>query len=493
MIVLGGNTMTFSEEKYPEVSRSIKTRRAALQFIFPFYLIEEKIEEFVKQMLKEDFVFFNLKDSDLETQFYGKIKVRHRSLESYFMPNIEPILFPESYRDKEGFRRFSKKIDSSCEFISPHLKTDFTINSLDVYICPFHIGIMNIRVTLPENLEYSDVLSFAETFRVLEPISEDKENTKIISKGKTHSMVKDFIFNELLPIMKEYVHENDMESSYFGSLPFFVDERMYVVGHITLPTDATITKTDLYRAGQLNGYDETGNPYIGALNPTYIEKYYEQQVYDRWATETFYVTSEYHFVCITKSEGKVEEKLASQMYGDHYYAMLLFYYYKIVLLKLSHDHSKIDVENDQAETELLIIMINQFSAKYFFYEVNSTTTGKELFHMIRKLFRIDPLYLEVKETLADLYQSQEKMSTNRLNYLLQILTIYTVVSGIFGMNLVIEDLKEGFKWSNVSKYTFFEYFVLIVMLSGIIISSVLGLFFVKSWLKEKRSRKKKMF
>ncbi|RFU66811.1 hypothetical protein [Bacillus sp. V59.32b] len=196
---------------------------------------------------------------------------------------------------------------------------------------------------------------------------------------------------------------------------------------------------------------------------------------------------------MTKASGKLEEALASEMYGQHYYELLLFFYYKIVLLKLTHEHSRIDIEKDQSQTELLIIMITEFSAKYLFPEVNSTTSGKEITHILKEVFEIDRLYEDVVKTLSGLYQNQDKLTTNRNNYLLQILTIYTVVSGIYGMNLVIEDWKGKIRWSKIPDYSFFEYISLFVALSGIVISAILGVVALEKWIKEQRSKKNKIF
>ncbi len=183
------------------------------------------------------------------------------------------------------------------------------------------------------------------------------------------------------------------------------------------------------------------------------------------------------------------------MYGQHFYTLLLFFYYKIVLLKLAHEHSQIDVEKDQSDTEQLIFMITQFSAKYLFTEVNSTAIGKELFKKTDETFRIAPLYREVKETLSYLYQNQDKLSGKSSNYLLQILTIYTVISGIFGMNLYIEDWKGKLPWKAYMDYTLYEWIAVIVTTSGLIISAILGLFLFpeKMAAREKKPKKKECF
>ncbi|RFU60754.1 magnesium transporter CorA family protein [Peribacillus glennii] len=481
------------QEKNPSMTEGMKADRSLLQFIFPFMLEDRKTKEFVDRLLKDDFTFFMLKDMDQQDKFYGGLKVNHRMLEKYFLPNVEQILFPGDMEEREGLRRFTRNVELKSTFRSPHLHTEFTIHSLDIFLCPFHIGIMNIRVSLPKDLDYTDVLYFADTFRVMEPIVEDEEKTRIDSGKASYKKVKDFIFNELTPVLKEFIDQNKADSSYFGSLPFFIDERMYVISYISLPEDCKVTKADLYRAGQLNGYDRGGQPFVGAKNPDYIDRYYRKNIYDRWADDTYYVAGEYCFACVTNVKGELDELLASQMYGQHYYALLLFFYYKIVLLKLTHEHSKIDIEKDQEQTELLIVMITEFSAKYQFPEINSTTSGKEIFHIVKNVFDLERLYEDVKKTLSSLYQNQDQMAANRNNYLLQILTIYTVVSGIYGMNLVIEDWKGKVRWAKVADYSFFEYITLFVALTGIAISSILGVIFLKKWIKEQRSRKNKIF
>ncbi|WP_163099442.1 hypothetical protein [Peribacillus alkalitolerans] len=484
--------------EYTETNRGlthrIQTEKTLFQFMFPFSLRNNGKGNFMEAMLEQGFHFFNLKDTNQEGKYYGEHSISHRSLEKYFLPNIEPILFPKSYKSREGFRRFSKEMDLDCNLSSEHLNTSFHIPSFDILICPFHIGIMNIRVELPSGLSVTDALQFGDIFRVMEPIMKDEENMKIGCGEKIFSKMKDFIFETLCPLMVDYMEQHKENSPYFGSLPFFIDERMYVLGYLAVVPETEITKVDLFRIGQLNGYDREGNPVAGALNEKYINRYYDRNVYDRWADETYYVTSDYTFCCITKSDSEeMKNQLASQMYGQHFYALLLYFYYKIVLMKLTYEHSKIDIEKDQSSLEKIILMITEFSAKYFFPEVNSRTSGKEIFQIVKDVYQIEHLYEHVKKTLETLYQNQEKLAAKRNNYLLQILTTYTVISGIYGMNLVIKDWEGKIKWGKIPGYTLFEWISLIVALSGITVGTILGLSALTKWIKERKSNKNELY
>ncbi|RDW16950.1 hypothetical protein CWR48_15190 [Oceanobacillus arenosus] len=467
---------------------------ATQQFLFPFLLKDGKIEAFIKRLQQGDFTFFSVEDKEQQDQYYGRMKVSHANLETYFMPNIEPILFPDSIHDREGLRRFSKNMDREYSFVSPHLTTTFVIASIDIIICPFHIGLMNIRVHFPEDLATNDILHFGDLFRMLTINEEEAFNVKVGLNEDSLYSVKDLIYHELLQEFTEYIDNRSADSTtYFGSLPFFIDERMYVISFLPLNEEIEITAKDLYRIGELNGYDANGEAYVGASNPDYIQRYYEEKVYDRWGDTTYYVTSDTHFSCVTKKKGGLGKQLSQQMYGEHFYGLLLFFYYKLVLLKLSHDYSKVEVEKDMRKVELLMIMITTFTSKYYLPEVNSTSAGKEIFRDVKRIFRIEKLYEDVKHSLAILYQNQDKWDGKRLNYLIQILTIYTVISGIFGMNLVIEELGTGLTFSILKTYSIFEWLVLAVTLSGILISLALGFFFIKRFFDEKKSRKRRMF
>ena len=80
--------------------------------------------------------------------------------------------------------------------------------------------------------------------------------------------------------------------------------------------------------------------------------------------------------------------------------------------------------------------------------------------------------------------------TTFVSCLLQILTIFTTISGIFGMNLVIEDWKGKMDWAKMNDYSVFEWIAVLVTTTGVAVSLILGLIFLKDWMVEKKSRKK---
>jgi hypothetical protein len=275
-----------------------------------------------------------------------------------------------------------------------------------------------------------------------------------------------------------------MDDVYFEKLPFFIDERMYVQSYYALEEDADISSVDLYRVAKIDGVDLDGKAFIGSSNMDFIEDYVEKHVHAQWAPHAYYVTSEDCFGCITNNPNPLRTKLANKMYGEYYYGLLLNLFHKIVLLKLSNRYSHVQLERSHDEVEELIRLITTFAAKYYFIEEVSQSQGREIFIRLRKLYGNSELFSDVKETLKDLFKYQDNLNSRRSRYLLNILTIYTVISGIYGMNQVIEDLKGPTDWYRMQQYSIFEYIALIVTFSGILISFGLAFGVLWKWFKD---------
>ncbi|MGG1575060.1 hypothetical protein [Fictibacillus sp. NRS-1165] len=217
-----------------------------------------------------------------------------------------------------------------------------------------------------------------------------------------------------------------------------------------------------------------------------MKGYIKEQTYCRWEPDTYYVTDRNSFCCLTNQQGEVLDSLISQMYGEYYYSLLLNLFQKIVLLKLANEYSQVKLESDREKVEDLIRSITRFSSEYFFLELASQTQGREIFVQLRKVFGTQELYDDVRNTLSSLFKYQSNFSSERNGYLLLILTLYTVVSGIYGMNLTIEDLKGDINWDKMAGYSLFEYIALITAMSGLIIGILLGATSIYNWVRKKR-------
>jgi hypothetical protein len=475
------------------IIREMRLETALIQFIFPFSLNRDSQNDLKTELEHDGYAFFSLDKLELEEAFYGKRhKVSHRSMERYYLPFANNVLFAKE-EDPDGFQRYSKALDMECEFKTAHGDYRPHIHSVDVILCPFDLGFITIRTELPaHNLTFTEAIEFASRFRVLQNITVADDATSICYDNEIYDEIEAFIFKVLAPGMLKYLDTGQLKEAYFEKLPFFVDERMYVQAFLAADETEEISQVDLYRASHLDGVNHVGEPFLSASNMEYIEAYCQKHVYDRWAPRTYFINGETSFICLTNQAEEVALPLANQTYGEYYYGLLLNLFHKIVLLKLSHRYSHVRLERNQDEIEELIRSITAFSSKYYFIEVVSQSQGKEIFFQLKRRLANQELFEDVKQTLDDLFRYQANFTSRQSGYLLMILTIYTVISGIYGMNQVIEDLKGNINWKKMTHYSVFEYIALVVTVTGIIVAFALGIRVLLIWSADWKKRRQFM-
>lgn len=468
-------------------------RKALFQFIFPFSLEMDCQDELWGNLLQDGYIPFLLDNLELENKFYGPDhRVSHRDIERYYLPFTNRVLFPETH-DPEGLRRLSKPISVEATLFSQELQFPFTVYSIDIFLCPFNTGFLTLRVELTgdSELTFSQALEFADRMRHLQDTNKLDLRTYVEHEDQPYKEVEDFVFQALVPHLLPFLDHSPMEGTHFEKLPFLMDERMFVSGFCAFQEDFDITLLHRYRAARLDGLDLKGNARISSSHIPYMEKYCEGYEYDRWAPNTYYLTDDTCFMCLTRQSPTIATRLANQMYGEYYYGLILNLFHRIVLLKLSISYSQVQMERKQEHTENLIRDITCFSAKYYFVEIVSQTQGREIFHQLRDIYGNDELFEDVKQTLNDLYKYQENRTSKQSSYLLTILTIYTVVSGIYGMNQVIEDLKGDFSWSFLESYSSFQWIALIVTFTGLTVAFLLVIGVIWYWARDFLRRQKR--
>jgi hypothetical protein len=463
---------------------------ASFQFVFPFSFkngIEQSMIPFLKNNHFKPFRLDHLED---EHAYYGGYRVSHRDLEAYFLSFTNRILFPAS-EEQKGFQRYSKPLNIKGSLHTDNVTIPFQVNSIDITLCPYELGLLTIRTELAAstNLSLSDALEFASLFRILEPTSEREESTQIECDGRGFPSAESFVFDYLFKGLTNFFERKHKRESYFQTFPFFEDERLYVQSLIAVKNDETIETVDVYRAACLSGFDVNGELYVSANNLSYIQDYLKQHSYNRWEPDTYFVIDEHVFTCMTNESGSAVADLANKVYGKFYYGLILNLFHKIVLLKLAHAHAVLDTERDIKEMEKLIFSINSFTANFFSLELVTESRSQEIFFQIRETFNIETLYKNANETLYSLFQYQQNVTAKKNSLLLLVLTLYSVIGQMFGMSIVTGDFAGRINWHQIFSYNPIEYFALFVAVSGSIISIILGFKRFNDWIAFNRNRK----
>jgi len=460
-------------QKYLE---KLTLSRAHMTFLLPFSFDQKRKTETIKSLESSGYNYFRIDEAKLnEGSIYGHgIEVVGKELEQYFYPYIEHKLFPSSPEQK-GFHRYTSLIEKKHSMKLREELYDFFTRSIDIIFCPFGIAFLSLRVEMKDiSADLSDVLDFIQHFRAIEPNLKESEGAMIaISETGQTISIQEYLFDQLCPFLKKTVLHDKKLDGHFGSLPYFEDERMFVSTFLVTEPEASISEEHLYRIGNVNGKTPKGDPFISSTNPIYIQRSLSETLHDRWAPHLYMIATDHGFSVVTNRPVNELTNELSQFMGTHYYNLLLHYFYKVMLLRFSFEYSEIEWKKDEFYVKSLIKLINVFSSWYYFIEISTRSEGKELSALFRRTFHIDSLFKEVNTTLSELYKSQENSQATRVNTLLFILTIFTVISGIYGMNLVIPDWEAPSGWKEYSSYTVFEWISLATAVTGIGLSTYL--------------------
>lgn len=441
-------------------------------FYYPFSYRQFHFKELVDTLKQHHYYHFQLEQENWHEQLYGPdVQVSHTLLQQFYYPFIEERLLSTSVSPVH-FNRFCKIIAQSGHMQTKFHKIPFTLHSADINLCPFGIGIIALRIQLHDISDITTALSFAHFFRVLNPAIDEELGAELFLDDFQYANTEQLLLEKIAPFLPAFFVDY-AESKNTSKIPFFEDERMYVSAFLQVDEAQVLDDELLYRAGQINGYDDFGNAYISSTNEAYIKEFVDVHCYRRWLPQFAIMTTLQGHIQLTNLQDEQVDKYLCNFHSISYYTVLIHYFYKMMLLKLEFEHSELKFSKDKDIVEELIEQITKFATRYYFSEVSVRTEGKEIAYFFRKVFRIDAQYRETKETLDELYRIQEDRSTDRLNELIFILTVFSMISGIYGMNLVIEKLGEPFQFSSIFSFTLFEWIALIITIVGLTISVLL--------------------
>ncbi|MGG3470709.1 hypothetical protein ABES02_24885 [Neobacillus pocheonensis] len=428
-----------------QTDRNKKHVSAALfHFILPISYKGETFKNLILFLQENQFTRYILSKSQNESGYYGTYQVSHDDMETFFLPLTSQYLFPAS-EDEIGFQRYTKGFSLNRLLIADHLNIPFKIHSIDLIICPYELGFITVRAEI-NDIPFSHALEFANSFR--------RKN-----------------FEDLLPDLSAFV---DWDSP----PPFFEPNKMQIQSLIHLTNDESIDEIDLFRSITLCNGDLGNNEYI--IN------YVNEHSYNRWAPNTYIGLNDH---CFTFLSNNGLDTKAKNFFGEFYYLQLIHLFNKLVFLKIAYNYSAIHIEKDYNAIEKLIYFINSFTSNFFFIEYPAKIEGQELFKLFKKAYNVDELYTNTKETLFSLFKYEENSVTKKDSMLLLVLTIYTVICGIFSINLFTKDLAGKINWSHFKHYNPFEYFAVFIVFSGIIVVAILGIQSLFQVFQERKNKK----
>ena len=262
-------------------------------------------------------------------------------------------------------------------------------------------------------------------------------------------------------------HSDDPGELRYRQIEYY---RMPMMAYLALDDPRALTRNDFVRLGLVTGAggsdnggladtgDERGLPYAH----DHLSDFEQRYCYDRfWANagaapNTRYLCSGHALIVVgdARSEfyGCRDRGVLAQFRHQHFLLFLINHFQKAALLmssdRLVEALKNLDV-GDAASVRRFKRLIRasfesflRFTHRYWFHEVSEQAQIRALSHMCAAHLGLDPLYLEVKERIADMNSYLDADSLRRqANTVvrLTVVTIFgligTVTTGWFGMNL----------------------------------------------------------
>ncbi|WP_462409669.1 hypothetical protein [Neobacillus sp. Marseille-QA0830] len=369
-------------------------------------------------------------------------------LDSFFLPMTNHFLFPEPEQSK-GLHGFGKTLDSVIRIMKNERDVPLQVHAVEFLFCPFEIGFLTIRTQL-NDLPFQENLNAANQFWAL-----------LLEKSAVHGNM--FRYDD-----KEITTISQLMGCLVSGMPEFSLHNKIIYDPSSLAVQSLfyfekgtpISEEEVYLASTLGTSRGT--------NKDYITDFIEKHSYCRWVPNTWLVSDDTIFSCLTTGETEHDEPLTQQFLGPMYYALLISMFHQQKLLQLIEEYANIKLDQDQQKIKKLIYTIDTFTSNFFFTVQPANRTSREIFELIQKGFQIQSLYKNIKEAQVSLFNYEETAATKRDSYLLLVLTVYTVICGIFSMNLFAHDLVGTIHWNRLKSYNPFEYLAVAIVFSGIL-------------------------
>lgn len=443
-------------------------------YFLPISLHNVDVRAIQNQLIEQHFLLYEKETASL-VRYGDEIEDNFETLKHYFMPYVSEKIF--SCTPENGFQRFSK--NSQLHGTLNDLQLSFSIPSIDVIICPFAVAFLVIHVSYDE----ASKEDLAKAFR---QFKEFKIKRSFTIEEKRYTSFEQFLKKELFAHLP-YLAKNGV----FQRFERFQDG-VLLANHF-IAASAEATNETLF---QLNGgpgafsLNEQLAPYVSS---SYINRYIEEGELIRHSPTIRYIQAEESGVFWTSLSPKSTPYASLRRYfnGPLFYQVMIHYFQKIVLLSFSNAYAKIDWKKDAAFIRSLMKKMTLFEAQYDFRDISALSEEKNVTLLLRQALDLQRIYDEAFHSLQHLYSTQEHLSDIKQNNLLFFLTMSTVISGAFGMNLVIDELKDGVTFSKLASLTFTEVFVLIVTLISVVAAVFFSIYTVSQLMYQTYQKKQR--
>ena len=448
---------------------SLKAKYQYTHFIYPFVVDEKKYTDFIYKLNKNP-KLWKLKIHDQKED---------ETMYNFFLPYMRKFLFPTlfwSSVNKKEIKRMGIYTKSSIlskltcvefDYNLSNIKTGkmkdnnvdtigFDITKIKLVCFMPGICFLDIRAEIDEKEEYIDfnkILDFNHTFRKLTPraiksfINENKIKAKSIDKLET-------ISNLILSITKDF-EVSSLEKIYY--------DKMFTYSYTCIdgwekPEDFKKFKNEFLKYQYVMSSNDSG---VFSNNCSRVN----DNMYSRWGYSMFGFSRESLVVLVSDKEKYNITRLPYVFENTYMYMFLLAFYQRIRLLNFSQDL----MENNRSMVKKLNKELTNFTHFSWFSQITNSEHGMDIWKCLQNSFELELLYEEVHKEYAEYYEFVATQVQGRINSLLILIYIVSVIFSGLQILTNMFDLKD------------MENFVIITMVATILIYPIYSIIrYIKS-------------
>ncbi len=444
---------------------------------------------------------------------------------NYFHPNIRNMLFFDKNKKFRAYRKIRKAGERNIfygEFYELNEDTKkiqkdrnlipvlFEVISNEIYLFNNDKGFLVIRLCLLENYKYSKqdhrfhknkgiglennvtldiwhkfVIRISQNYPIYETdpvIKVAKLNTDMFQNQNDHITIEQDDIKDM-KLFFEYVKELLDVFNHVEPVAF-----VHSFVQINNISKKIFTTRELYKLASLNDFE--GN----SGDQSFKESFLSRHLWERWVPDTYYTGIDYGTVTLQNidrvSYSYHEEHYSSfadliyQQHTRHYLIfILLSLYYRNFLQELSGRYAELQDMNNKQDLKKANEIISEYynlNQQHVVGRITHNIDGIEKWNFYRRVLGIENLYSEVQKDMKELNQRKLEALNESQNKEIHQLTIIAAITGIFGMNLILNKngWDEVFTWNMVPQELFDILFWLIQNMLNTI--ALLAIFYIFS-------------
>ncbi|MBO5894825.1 MAG: hypothetical protein J6Q33_03440 [Alistipes sp.] len=382
----------------------------------------------------------------------------------YYYPKFYDMCFGDRDRGIEGIERYEMTINKEVELTLCQRTHKFTVDRLELYICPFNVVLYSIMVSMSSQ-SHNDITLVMSKLR------------NFTGVDYANGTLKPFIEVAIKPIMRlcDSVQlsgrDAQMKGAYDAMLLYGNKFKLFQV--VALDDEKTKSMDSdmlIYEFGTLTRIDNHDMSAPEAPSEEYLEKIVKTNrisVFNDWKALALFDT--FTMMGQRLSEGTIRN------WVDNYFGMIYLYgiFVKVYLFDLNNNYDSSLKNCFAMRKSMMSEMYDMFEGKHYFPDISYNFLPRMVNTQIQEALEIAPEKSRIYERIERQNMLREKRVDSRMNNLLFFISSLTMFSAIWDAACLVNEMYPFSKYLETPEMGFRSVFSIFVLLALLCLALVI--------------------